>query len=154
MGTAVFLLTEVRTRSKIVAVGVISGFIAFVASSATSLIAGQEIKYVVVHALTAGVSASFAGFIVQGILPNFEKLFGVATSMTLLEWCDASRPLLRRLAQEASGTYSHSLILGQMAEEAAASIGANGLLAHVRGAARHRQDHQERVFRRKSGSTG
>jgi cyclic-di-AMP phosphodiesterase PgpH len=68
---------------------------------------------------------------VQGILPNFERLFGVATSMTLLEWCDASRPLLRRLAQEAPGTYSHSLVLSQMAEEASESVGARGLLARV-----------------------
>jgi hypothetical protein len=73
----------------------------------------------------------FAGFVVQGILPNFERLFGIATSMTLLEWCDASRLLLRRLAQEAPGTYSHSLVISQMCEEAAEAIGGNGLLARV-----------------------
>jgi len=86
---------------------------------------------VCVLALSAGGSALFAGFIVQGILPNFERIFGVATSMTLLEWCDASRPLLRRLAQETPGTYSHSLVLSQMAEEACGAIGARGLLARV-----------------------
>jgi cyclic-di-AMP phosphodiesterase PgpH len=86
---------------------------------------------VLVHALAAAAAAIGAGFFVQGILPNFERLFGVATSITLLEWSDASRPLLRRLAQEAPGTYSHSLVLSQLAEESASAIGSNALLARV-----------------------
>jgi putative nucleotidyltransferase with HDIG domain len=131
MGIVIFSLREVRTRSKVVLVGFASGVAAFLASGSTGLIAGQELQYVLVHALAAGGAAVAAGFIVQGILPNFERLFGVATSITLLEWSDASRPLLRRLAQEAPGTYSHSLVLSQMAEEAANAIGANGLLARV-----------------------
>lgn len=131
MGVAVFTLKEIRTRSKVIAVGAMAGMGAFAAAFSSSLIADQELKYAIAHSLAAGGATLFAGFIVQGILPNFERLFGIATSMTLLEWCDASRPLLRRLAQEAPGTYSHSLILSQMSEEAASVIGANGLLARV-----------------------
>lgn len=48
-----------------------------------------------------------------------------------MEWRDANRPLLQRLAREAPGTYNHSLVLGTMAEAACEAIGANGLLAHV-----------------------
>ncbi len=131
MGVTILLLREVRTRSKIILVGVLSAGTALIASIASGLIIGQDLKYVTVHGIAAGAAALAAGFIVQGILPNFERLFGVATSMTLLEWSDASRPLLRLLAQEAPGTYSHSLILSQMAEEAAVAIGARGLLARV-----------------------
>ncbi len=131
LGIAVFSLREVRTRSKIIAVGSISALGALIVCACINLIEGQEPKYVLSHGLAAGGAALGAGFLVQGLLPTFEKLFGIATSMTLLEWCDASRPLLRRLAQEAPGTYSHSLILSQMVEEAAESIGARGLLARV-----------------------
>ena len=60
-----------------------------------------------------------------------ERLFGVATSMTMLEWCDASKPLLKRLSLEAPGTFNHSLQLGAMCEAAAEVIGARGLLARV-----------------------
>ncbi len=131
-GTVVYLLNEVRTRTKLIVVGMAAAVVAFVASSATGLIAGQELtRYVLPHAVAAGASAALAGFIVQGILPSFERFFGIATSMTLLEWCDASKPMLRRLAQEAPGTYSHSLVLSQMAEEAAESIGVRGLLTRV-----------------------
>ena len=118
VGITVFSLREIRTRGKLVGVGALAAVGALVASAATNLIDGQERTYVIVRAVSAGGAALFAGFIVQGILHYFEWLFGVATSMTLLEWCDASRPLLRRLAQEAPGTYSHSQALCQMAEEA------------------------------------
>jgi cyclic-di-AMP phosphodiesterase PgpH len=55
----------------------------------------------------------------------------VCTSMTLLEWADANKPLLKRLAMEAPGTYNHSLQLGVLCEAAAETIGARGLLARV-----------------------
>jgi cyclic-di-AMP phosphodiesterase PgpH len=130
-GITIFCLKDVRSRSKIIAVGTLAGVGAFVASVSTGLMGNQEVKYVLVHAVAAGAAAVAAGFFVQGVLPNFERLFGVTTSMTLLEWADASRPLLRRLAQEAPGTYSHSVILSQLAEEACQAIGARGLLARV-----------------------
>jgi cyclic-di-AMP phosphodiesterase PgpH len=51
--------------------------------------------------------------------------------MTLLDYSDANQPLLRRLAMEAPGTYSHSLLIGIIAEAAAEAIGRNGLLCRV-----------------------
>jgi len=131
MSVAVFALKEVRARSKVVAVGAMAALGSLIGAIATGLIDGQQLKYVLERAAAAAGASLFAGFVVQGILPNFERLFGIATSMTLLEWCDASRPLLRRLAQQAPGTYSHSLVISQMCEEAAEAIGANGLLARV-----------------------
>lgn len=131
MCIAVFALREVRTRSKVVAVGFLAAIGAFIASLATGLQDGQSVRYAIEHATAAAVSTLAAGFLVQGILPTFERWFGIATSMTLLEWSDANQPLLRRLAQEAPGTYSHASILTQMAESVAAAIGANALLTRV-----------------------
>jgi len=128
----VFLLREIRSRSKLISVGVATALLAFAVTLALGLIDKQDLRgYILARAALTGGGVLLVGFIVQGILPGIEKLFGVATSMTLLEWCDASRPLLRRLAQEAPGTYSHSLLLSSLAETAAEAIGANGLLARV-----------------------
>lgn len=131
MAAILFLLKDIRTRGRLVGAGALAGIAAFVAAAAAGLTTGQKTQYVLAHAGAAGVAALLAGFIVLGVLPAIERLFGVATSLTLLEWCDASRPLLRRLAQEAPGTYNHSLTLGAIAETAADAIGANGLLARV-----------------------
>jgi putative nucleotidyltransferase with HDIG domain len=51
--------------------------------------------------------------------------------MTLLDYSDANQTLLKRLAMEAPGTFSHSLMVGSIAEAAAESIGCNGLLCRV-----------------------
>ncbi|MEA3460084.1 MAG: HDIG domain-containing protein, partial [Chloroflexota bacterium] len=58
-------------------------------------------------------------------------LFGITTSFHLFELTQPTQPLLHRLLLEASGTYHHSLLVGNMAERAAEQIGANALLARV-----------------------
>ncbi|MCK4384983.1 MAG: HDIG domain-containing protein [candidate division Zixibacteria bacterium] len=77
----------------------------------------------------------FNGFISPiltiGLLPIFESIFDVSTDITLLELSDLNRPLLKRLALEAPGTYHHSIIVANLAEAAAKTIGANVLLARV-----------------------
>ncbi len=60
-----------------------------------------------------------------------KKIFHIATSMTLLDYSDANQPLLKKLAMEAPGTFSHSLLIGSVAEAAAEAIGCNGLLCRV-----------------------
>jgi putative nucleotidyltransferase with HDIG domain len=82
----------------------------------------------------AGYHAGFAflvGLFVQSFLPVIEKAFHIATSMTLLDYSDANQPLLKKMAIEAPGTFSHSLLIGSIAEAAAEAIGANGLLCRV-----------------------
>jgi putative nucleotidyltransferase with HDIG domain len=69
--------------------------------------------------------------VIQTFLPIIERVFKIATSMTLMEYSDANQPLLKKMAMEAPGTFSHSLLIGSMAEAAAEAIGANGLLCRV-----------------------
>lgn len=66
-----------------------------------------------------------------GLLVIFEYFFDIVTDMRLLELSDLNSPLLRKLSFEAPGTYHHSLMVGNLAEAAAESIGANALLARV-----------------------
>lgn len=71
------------------------------------------------------------GIIVVGILPVLEGLFRRTTDITLLELTDYNHPLLRLMQMEAPGTYHHSLVVAQLAENAANAISANPLLARV-----------------------
>ncbi|MGQ9483942.1 MAG: HD family phosphohydrolase [Desulfosoma sp.] len=80
----------------------------------------------------------FMGGIVSGVLatgftPLAELLFGYTTDIRLLELASMDQPLLQELMIQAPGTYHHSLIVGNMTEAAAKSIGANSLLAKVAG---------------------
>ncbi|MDA0873875.1 MAG: HDIG domain-containing protein [Bacteroidetes bacterium] len=61
----------------------------------------------------------------------FERVFDVTTDLTLLELSDTNRPLLKELSMKAPGTFNHVLQVANLAETAAASIGANALLTRV-----------------------
>ncbi|MBX9924012.1 MAG: HDIG domain-containing protein [Rhabdochlamydiaceae bacterium] len=74
---------------------------------------------------------TITAIIVVGLLPMFETLFKIMTEMTLMEFMDPNNELLRRLSLEAPGTYQHSLVVGNFAEVAARSIGANHLFCRV-----------------------
>ena len=58
----------------------------------------------------------------------FEKLFGFLSDVTLIELSDTNHPLLRKLAENAPGTFQHSLQVANLAEEAIYKIGGNPLL--------------------------
>ncbi|MBS3734430.1 MAG: HDIG domain-containing protein [Phycisphaerae bacterium] len=128
---AVFQTREIRSRSKLVEVAGITAAAAFAVVAAEGFINYVPWRFMLIDALWVGGFALLAGFLIQGLLPLIERLFGVATSMTLLELCDASKPLMRHLAMRAPGTYNHSLQLGAMCEAAAEAIDARGLLARA-----------------------
>lgn len=61
----------------------------------------------------------------------FEKTFGFLSDATLFELSDTNQPLLRRLSEEAPGSFQHSLQVANLAGEAARAIGANHLLVRT-----------------------
>lgn len=61
----------------------------------------------------------------------FEKLFGFISSVTLMELSNTNSPLLRKLSEEAPGTFQHSLQVSNLAAEAAVIVNANSLLART-----------------------
>lgn len=130
-GFLVFGLRTVRNRGKIVAMGCGAAAMAALTTTADGLMDEQTWSFIGRQALWASGSTLAAAFLVEGLLPWIERAFGVTTAMTLLEWCDADKPLLRLMAAEAPGTYNHSLLVGALAEAAADSIEANGLLARA-----------------------
>lgn len=61
----------------------------------------------------------------------FEKSFGLLSEMSLLELSDSNSKLLRRLNENAPGTFQHTLQVANMAEEAIRTIGGNALLVRA-----------------------
>lgn len=130
-GTLVLGLADIRNRGTIVGVGALGGLAALITTCAAGLADRQDFLFVLRDSLWAGGATLLAAFVIEGILPGIERVFRFSTSMTLLEWCDANKPLLRQTAAEAPGTYNHSLLVGALAEAAAEAIGANGLLCRA-----------------------
>ncbi|MEN6384228.1 MAG: HDIG domain-containing metalloprotein [Phycisphaerales bacterium] len=129
--TSCFLLREVRTRVKILEVGIFTGGAVFLISFAMDMFEFGFSRQIFAKAGWTATAVVCVAVIIQAFLPIIEKVFRIATSMTLLDYSDANQPLLKKLAMDAPGTYSHSLLIGSIAEAAAESIGANGLLCRV-----------------------
>jgi len=55
----------------------------------------------------------------------FEKIFGFVSDVTLIELSDTNQPLLRKLAEEAPGTFQHSMQIANLSEEIILKIGGN-----------------------------
>jgi putative nucleotidyltransferase with HDIG domain len=66
-----------------------------------------------------------------GVLPPLEHAMNAATTFRLIELSDLNAPILRKLFTTAPGTYSHSIMVATLAEQACQDIGANALLARV-----------------------
>jgi putative nucleotidyltransferase with HDIG domain len=140
-GLAAALLTgRVRTRATLVKAAVLIGLVQFVAVWGVALVSvhAEEVlswqfwgSPYAGQSLAALANGVLGGFLVSGLLPAIETIFGVTTDIRLLEWSDPNQPLLQRLLLDAPGTYHHSMIVGSLAADAAEAIGANPLLARV-----------------------
>ncbi len=65
------------------------------------------------------------------LISVFEKVFGMTTPLTLLEYSNTNSPLLRQLATDAPGTFQHSFQVANLCEEVLYEIGGNALLART-----------------------
>lgn len=129
--TAVLILRNVRTRTRLVEVGAVAGLAYLAMTVATQLYSNQLPKFIVLQALRGLAWGALSGFLVSGLLPLVERCFAIVTDVSLLELSDGSHPLLQELVRRAPGTYTHSMTVATLAEPAAEAIGANPLLTRV-----------------------
>ena len=77
------------------------------------------------------INAVLSVILAAGSFAVLGNVFGIMTVFQLLELANPSNRLLRRLLLETPGTYHHSVMVGNLAERAAETIGADPLLARV-----------------------
>ncbi|MBS0662082.1 MAG: HDIG domain-containing protein [Verrucomicrobia bacterium] len=128
---AIFGCREVHKRGRVVRAAVAGGLTLALIALPIGL-ADQVPLGTLLQQMAAATATGFlTGMAVVGVLPVLESLFKRTTDITLLELTDYNHPLLRLMQLEAPGTYHHSLVVAQLAENAANAIGANPLLARV-----------------------
>ena len=77
------------------------------------------------------INSILAPIFTYGLVGVFEMFFDITTDLTLIELLDYDHPLLKRAQQETNGTFNHSIVVGNLAEACANSIGAHSLLCRV-----------------------
>ena len=132
MATAILCLRHVRSRTKLIYVGLTAAAVSGVAAIGAPVIFDPSQGMSLFT--SAGWFAFFAviaGLLMTGLLPFIESLFDVQTELSLLELGDVAHPLLQELVRRAPGTYNHTINVASIAEAAAEAIRANGLLVRV-----------------------
>lgn len=125
------VLKRVQQRNDILYSSLLIGAINVVFTGAMGYFLSTNVTSIINKAMLTGVSAIVSGILAIGILPVLENIFDVLTNIKLLELANPNHPLMRRLLLEAPGTYHHCVLVANLAEMAAESVGANPILARV-----------------------
>lgn len=130
--TACLSLARFRSRSAYVRAGFQVSLVSAPFALASVLLVSNPSAVDFSIRLIAGLSGGIIlTFVIGGITPIAEYLWGYVTDVRLLEMATLDHPLLKELSVQAPGTWNHSMVMGMMAESAADAIHANPVLARV-----------------------
>jgi len=79
----------------------------------------------------AALNGIVCGMLTIGFLPPLEHALNAVTPFRLMELSDLNAPILRKLFTTAPGTYSHSLMVANLAEQACQDINSQGSYANA-----------------------
>lgn len=128
---ALYTVRDIKNRTQIFR-SLVFIFLGYaLATLAISFQRAEDVSTMLAGFSLIAVNSVLSPIITFGLLIFFEKVFNIATDLTLLELSDFNQPALRELSQKAPGTFHHSIIVGTLAEKAAEAVGANSILARV-----------------------
>jgi putative nucleotidyltransferase with HDIG domain len=81
--------------------------------------------------MSSGINGIVSSLLTVGTFVLLGSVFNISTRLQLMELAQLNQPLLRRLQEEAPGTFHHSILVGNLGERAADLIGADSLLVRV-----------------------
>jgi putative nucleotidyltransferase with HDIG domain len=122
------LLKNVSFRSKIVRAGIFSGVCVSVIVFLGNLFPLADHKSILFKCGLSAIMCLTSGILTVALLPFFEKLFAVYSNITLLELTNYTNQVLKNLQISAPGTYNHSLMVANIAEQVAFQVNANSIL--------------------------
>ena len=130
-GFAIYTVVRVDSRTQLLKAGLFVAGVTSLVTFAVSLVGGNTFSSALWQGVIGLGNGLLSLMLAMVLLPLLENAFNILTPMKLLELSDPGRPLLHKLLQNAPGTFSHSMMVGNLAENAAERIGADTLLARV-----------------------
>lgn len=126
-----FLISKKFTRMKFIVMGLLGGVVALPVTALLLLIIGESSLMLLTYLFWSYVGHAAAIVLFMFLLPVFESVFNIADDFRLDEICNLRHPLLKKLANEASGTFNHSQSVAILAENCAIAMGENPHLARA-----------------------
>jgi hypothetical protein len=123
------LAGKMRSREELaflgVGVGLTQGTVYLIVNLILSAATGSIWYTVLQEAALCGFSGLAWSIVGLGLSPYLEHVFDLVTPIRLAELANPNRPLLKRLAAQAPGTFQHTLFVSTLAEAAARELGCN-----------------------------
>ena len=129
---AVLAIGEITSRMHLVKAGAVIALTHAALYAVTNGLRDSSLDFVT-GALSSAALAAGATVVAAGLAMFLERPFGITTHLSLLELSSPDEPIMRRMQGEAPGTYTHSLMVAQLAEAGAKAVGADSLLCRVGG---------------------
>lgn len=116
---------QARSREELAKIGVVLG-LSVALLYGLALVSNGETIYLAIR-LAAKLGLLGLGWCIAalGISPYLENVFDLVTTIRLAELANPNRPLLKRLAEQAPGTFQHTLFVASLAEAGARALGCN-----------------------------
>lgn len=127
----ILVFKNVVSRIKFILYGLTVSLMSLPIAFVAFLFIGTSALDSITNALWAMLGNIFCIVLFMFILPIFESLFRISTTFKLNEYCNFNNALLKRLSENAPGTFNHSLMVGNLAESCAIAIGENPQLARA-----------------------
>lgn len=130
---AIYHLKGCRDRVSLIRAGVWIGLLNAAAAISLDFLGANELEFwaLLFDLSCAWIGGVLATMVAFAFLPVYEWAFEITTDIKLLELSNLNLPLLKKLAEDAPGTYHHSIMVGLLAESASEAIGADALFARV-----------------------
>ena len=123
------LADRLRSREELAllggSVGIVQGIVFLVISLILSAATGPVLQILLTATLVQALMGVAWSVVALGISPYLEHLFDLVTPIRLVELSNPNRPLLKRVASEAPGTFQHTLFVASLAEAAARDLRCN-----------------------------
>lgn len=127
----IYLLTRNYTRMRFIMVGLAAGLVMAPFATIVSIAMNESGGVILSNTAWVLIANCISVILYMPLVPVLESMFNVVTDFKLDELCSFSQPLLKRLATEAPGTFNHSIVVGNLAENCALAIGENTHLARA-----------------------
>ncbi|MEX0630260.1 MAG: HDIG domain-containing metalloprotein [Chloroflexota bacterium] len=125
------IILQAERLNAFVRAGLVLAMVNVTVVVAFSLLEGLDATGVAQLAAAGLVNAALSVVLAVGGFAVLGNVFGILTVFQMLELANPSNRLLRRVLLETPGTYHHSVMVGNLAERAAETVGADPLLARV-----------------------
>lgn len=129
--SAAWIVRKIERRSDMVMASFILAILNYVFVILIAVIFNDDIIQILRSAIAVALNGLISGIFALGLLTPLEYLLNTASVFRLMELGDLNAPEMKKMSLLASGTFAHSGMVAQLAENACRAIGANALLARV-----------------------